>query len=52
MTILDNEHLSMLSKYVLCSWQSRKVEVQKETHLYWSSRDEIAIIDGTAMKGE
>ena len=41
----DDEHLGMLSEYIMHSWQSTKDEVLKELQLYWSFRDEIAIID-------
>ena len=31
---LDDEHLGILSEYVLCIWPSTKVEVQKELQSY------------------
>ena len=40
----------MLSEYVLHGWPSMRAEVLKGLQPYWSSRDEIAIIDGTIMK--
>ena len=30
LAMLHNEHLGLLSEYVLCSWPSMKAEVQKE----------------------
>ena len=45
---IDDEHLGLLSKYVLCVWPCR-VEIQK-LQLYWSFRDEIANIDGIVIK--
>ena len=44
---LDDEHTGMLSELILCSWALTKVELQKDLQSYWSSRDEIATIDGT-----
>ena len=50
-TILEDEHLTDLEKLIMYSWPSTKSEVQKEIQHYWSIREEIAIIDGIAMKG-
>ena len=47
---LDDDHLGMLSKYVLYGWPSTKAAMQV-LQPYWSSRDETAIIDGIVMKG-
>ena len=41
----------MLSEFILFGWASTKSEVQKNPQPYWSFRDEIAIRDGSAMKG-
>ena len=51
MATLDDEHIDILVEIVPYDWPSTKVEVQKELQLYWSFRDEITIMDGTAMKG-
>ena len=40
-----DEYIGMLSELILCVWPSTKLQP------YWSIRDEIAIIDGIAMKG-
>ena len=48
---LDDEHLGILSEYVLCIWPSTKVKMQKDLQPYWSFIDEIVIIDAITMKG-
>ena len=40
---LDEEHLSILSEYVLCGWASIRAEDQKDSWLYCSFRDENLI---------
>ena len=47
---LEDEHLSAVSECILHSWQSIKMEIQKEWQPYSSFKDEIAIIDGIAIK--
>ena len=49
---IDDEHLGILPNNVLHSWPSMRAEVQKGSQLYWSFRDEIAIIYGITMKGK
>ena len=63
-TILDDEHIGMLSELILYGWEHigmlselilygwplTKAEVQEDLQPYWSFRDEIAVIDGIAMK--
>ena len=46
----EYDHLGVFTTYVLHGWLSR-TEVIKEMQLYWSFRDEVAFIDGIAMKG-
>ena len=48
---LYDEHLGILSEYVLCIWPSTKVKMQKDLQPYWSFMDEIVIIDAITMKG-
>ena len=50
--VLEDEHLGLLSEYVLYGWPWMKTEVQKDLQPYWSFRDGIAVIDGIAMKGK
>ena len=49
---LDDEHLGMLSEYVLHGWPSTKAELQKEPKPYWSFWDETVITDGITLKGK
>ena len=51
MDIIDNEKVGILSNYILQDWPATKAKVQKEVQQYSSFRDEIAVIDGIAMKG-
>ena len=46
-----NDHIKVLSHYVMHGWPSTRAEVLKEIQPYWSSRDEVAVIDRIAMKG-
>ena len=48
---IDDEYLSMLSEYVLCSWPSTRADVKKDIQQYWLFRDKIVIIDRIASKG-
>ena len=48
---LQYEHLSNLAKFIICIWPSTKTEGLKELQPYWSSLDEIAVIDGIAIAG-
>ena len=50
-TTLDDKHMSKLSKLILHGWPSTKHEVQKDLQPCWTLRNEIAIIDGIAVKG-
>ena len=49
---IDNEHIGMLSDYVLHGLPSMTTELQKGVCKYGSFRDEIAIIYSIAMKGK
>ena len=51
MKTIDNEHIGLLSNYVLHVWPSTKLEVKNEVQPYWSFRDEIVVIDGIDRKG-
>ena len=50
--ILEDENLSVLAEHIIHGWLSTKAEVHKELKQYWSFRGEIAIIDGTSIKGK
>ena len=47
---IGNEHIGVLSNYILHGWPSKKAEVKKETQPFWSLRDGIVVMDGIAMK--
>ena len=49
---VDDEHLSILSEYVLYGWPSMTAELQKELQPSWSLRDEIVIIAGITIKSK
>ena len=51
MAALDGENIGILSELILHSWPLNNAEVQKELQAYWFFRDEIALLDGIAMKG-
>ena len=48
---LEDDHLTMLSTYVMHGWPSTRSEVIRGVQQNWSFRDEVAVIDGIAMKG-
>ena len=45
-----DDHIGVLLMYVIHRWPSPRSEVIKEVQPYWSSRDEVAVIDWIAMK--
>ena len=49
---LQDDHIGVLSTYVMHGWLSTRAEAMKEVQPYWSFRDEVVIIDGIAMKVE
>ena len=42
---IDDEHLGILSEYVLLGCSAIRTKVQKDLQTCWSLRDEILIID-------
>ena len=48
---LEDKQLCALAELLLCNCPSTKTEVKKELQPYLSSRYEIEITDGTAVKG-
>ena len=48
---VHDDHIDVLSTYVMYGWPSTRAEVIKEVQPYWSFRDELAVIDGITMKG-
>ena len=48
---MQDEHLQLLREYIIAGWPEIKDQVQKDIWLYWSFRDDMAVIDGIIMKG-
>ena len=48
---IHDEHIYMLSNYILLGWPSMKAEVQREVEWYWSFIDKIVVIGRITMKG-
>ena len=51
LVVLDDEHIGVLSSYMMCGWPLMKCEVGKERQQYWSCRNEILAIDGITVEG-
>ena len=49
--VVYDECIVMVSELIVFCWPSTKAEVQKDLQPYWTFRDEIAVIDGIAMRG-
>ena len=48
--MLDDKYIGMLPELIPHGRPLTKAKIQKDLQPYWSFRDEIAIIDGIAMK--
>ena len=48
---LENDHIGMLSIYMIHGCPSTRTEVTKEAQQYWSFRDKVGVIDRIAIKG-
>ena len=48
---LDN-HLQQLKGTIITGWPDSRDELWAELQLYWSYRDELAVIDGIILKGK
>ena len=46
----DN-HLQKLKHFIITGWPHTKDEISEELKLYWSYRDELAVINGIMLKG-
>ena len=44
-------HLQKLKNIIIAGWPDSKDEISDELKLYWSYRDELAVIDGIILKG-
>ena len=49
--MLEDDHIGVLSPYVMHGWPSTRTEVVKEVQPYWSFRDEVVVTNGIMMKG-
>ena len=47
----QDELLQWLNNIIITGWQSTKDEVHIDIRPYWSSRDDLAVIDSVVMKG-
>ena len=47
----QDEHLQCLKSFIIAGWPSTKDELHADLKPYWSYRDELAVIDGTVLKG-
>ena len=50
-TTIKDGHIGELSTHVIHGWPSVRTEVIKEVKQYWSFKDEVVLINGTAWKG-
>ena len=48
---IDN-HLQQLKGIIIAGWPDSRDELHAELQLYWSYRDELAVIDGVILKGK
>ena len=47
----QDNHLQKLKHFIITGWPYSKDEISEELNLYWSYRDELAVIDGVILKG-
>ena len=45
----DDDHLCILSIYMIHRWLTTRAEVRKELQLYWPFRDDTAVTDVTVI---
>ena len=48
---MQDEHLRCLKNSIIAGWPSTRDELQSDLRLYWSYRDDLAVMDGMVMKG-
>ena len=48
---MQDDHLQCLKSFIIASWLSMKDELHNDLRLYWSYRDDLAVIDGVVIKG-
>ena len=47
-----NNHLQTLKGIIITGWPDSRDELHADLQLYWSNRDELAVIDGIMLKGK
>ena len=50
-SITTGQPYPKLKHFIIAGWPNSKDEVSKELKLYWSYRDELAVINGVVLKG-
>ena len=48
----QDQHLKHLIEYVIQGWPESKNQQPQDIRTYWMFRDDIAVIDGTVIKGK
>ena len=48
----QNKHLQYLKCSIIAGWLNTRDELLSDLRLYWSYRDDLAVIDGVVMKGK
>ena len=51
-TTHEDAHLKELMTYIIQGWLHKEEEVDQSIRQHWPIRNELAMIDGTAMKGK
>ena len=47
-----NNHLQQLKGIIITGWPDSRDDLHADLQLYWSYRDELAVIDGIILKGK
>ena len=45
----EDSHIQKLKHFIIADWHDSKDEVSEELKLYWSYRDELAVINGLVL---
>ena len=48
---MQNGHLQWLKNNIILGWPATKDQLHQDIRLYWSYKDDLAVIDGVVMKG-
>ena len=49
---LNDEHLQVLTIYIINGWPETKAEVKQDKQPYWTFCDNLAVIDNIVLKGK